>query len=196
MRQAVLASEIFLDVRYPDSVTEEVYRKIKASKENVVLTGMPGSGKTTIGKQLAAELGRPYLDTDLLIEEKTGMPPARIITSRGETAFRDLETRVIRDVAEQTGAVIATGGGAVLRRENVELLRRNGRIFFLDRPVEQLMPTEDRPLSSTREAILKRYEERYPIYQKTADAIIDNSSTPEDALKQVKRSFFNECSGD
>lgn len=196
VRQAVLASEIFLDVRYPDSVTEEVYRKIKASKENMVLTGMPGSGKTTIGKQLAAELGRTYLDTDALIEKKTGMTPVQIITGQGETAFRNLETQVIREVAGQTGVVIATGGGVVLRQENVDLLRMNGKIFFLDRPVEQLMPTEDRPLASTREAILKRYEERYSIYKKTADAIIDNSGTLDKALMLLKRSFFDECSGD
>ena len=195
-RQAVLASEIFLDVQYPASVTEDVYRKTKASKENIVLTGMPGSGKTTVGKQLAAELGRTYLDTDVLIEEKTGMHPVQIITGQGETAFRDLETQVIREVSGQTGVVIATGGGVVLRQENIDLLRMNGKIFFLDRPVEQLMPTDDRPLASTKEAILKRYEERYSIYKKTADAVIDNSSTLENALTLVKRSFFDECSGD
>ena len=124
------------------------------------------------------------------------MHPVQIITGQGETAFRDLETQVIREVAGQTGVVIATGGGVVLRQENVDLLRMNGKIFFLDRPVEQLMPTDDRPLASTKEAILKRYEERYSIYKKTADAVIDNSSTLENALTLVKRSFFDECSGD
>ena len=196
VRQAVLASEIFLDIQYPDAITENVYRKIKASKENIVLTGMPGSGKTTVGKLLAEALGRPYLDTDALIEEKTGMTPAQIIREQGEPAFRDVETQVIREVAFRTGIVLATGGGAVLRRENVELLRMNGKIFFLDRPVEQLIPTEDRPLSATREAIMKRYEERYPTYKATADAVIDNSGTADAAVELVKRSFFDECSGD
>ena len=189
VRQAVLASEIFLNTKYPDAVTEEVYRKIKATKETVVLTGMPGSGKTTVGKLLAKELGRPYVDTDTLIEEKTGKTPGEIISQQGEPAFRDIETQVIREIASQTGSVIATGGGVILRRENIDLLRQNGRIFFLDRPVEQLLPTQDRPLSSTKEAILQRYHERYPIYQATADVVVKNGDTPEAAMELIKRSF-------
>ena len=190
VRQAVLASEIFLDTKYPEELTERVYRSIKASKENIVLTGMPGSGKTTVGQLLAQELGRPYLDVDELIREKTGMAPGEIIAAQGEPAFRDVETDVICAVAERNGCVIATGGGAILRRENVDLLRRNGKLFFLDRPVEQLIPTEDRPLSSTKEAILKRYDERYETYVATADVVIPNGDTAEAAAQQVKRSFF------
>ena len=190
VRQAALASEIFLDTKCPDALTEEVYRKIKASKENIVLTGMPGSGKTTVGKLLAEELDRPYWDVDVLIEEKTGMAPGQIILSQGEPAFRDLETEVIGELAPKTGCVIATGGGAVLRKENLDLLRMNGKIFFLDRPVEYLIPTEDRPLSSTKEAVLRRYRERYGTYTATADAVIRNAGTAEEAVQLVKRSFF------
>ena len=119
------------------------------------------------------------------------MTPARIITDQGEAAFRDVEAEVIRELSSQTGAVIATGGGAVLRQENVDRLKMNGKVFFLDRPVEQLIPTEDRPLSSTREAILQRYQERYPIYVSTADAVISNHSTPEAAAAMVEGSFFS-----
>ncbi len=190
VRQAVLASEIFLGITYPEAATEEVYRKIKASKENIVLTGMPGSGKTTVGKLLAEELGRPYWDTDTLIEEKTGKTPGQIILSEGEAAFRDVETETIRQISPENGSVIATGGGVVLRKENRDLLRRNGKIFFLDRPLAQLLPTDDRPLSSTKEAITKRYHERYHIYTAAADAVIENAGTPEAAVKLVKRSFF------
>lgn len=190
VRQAALASEIFLGTKYPDSLTEAVYKKIKASKENIVLTGMPGSGKTTVGKLLAEALGRPYWDVDGLIEEKAGMAPGQIILTQGEPAFRNLETEVIRELAPKTGCVIATGGGAVLRKENIDLLRMNGKLFFLDRPVEQLIPTADRPLSTTKEAILRRYEERYGIYTATADAVIANGGTAEEAAQLVKRSFF------
>ena len=188
--QAVLASEIFLDTTYPQELVDQVYGKLKAAKENIVLTGMPGSGKTTVGKQLAEKLGRPYLDTDLLIEEKIGKTPAEIISCQGEQAFRDMETEVICEISAQSGAVIATGGGAILRGENVDALRANGRIFFLDRPVEQLLPTDDRPLSSTKEAIRKRYSERYTIYLSTADAVIPNDTTPECAAQLVERNFF------
>ncbi len=189
VRQAVLASGIFLNTKYPDSVTEEVYRKIKHTKENIVLTGMPGCGKSTVGKLLARELDRAYLDTDQLIEEKTGATPAQLIATKGEAAFRDVETDVIREIASQTGSVIATGGGAILRGENVECLRMNGRIFFLDRPVQQLIPTEDRPLSATKEAIVKRYNERYATYVATADVVVDNGGTAEAAAQQVKKEF-------
>ena len=190
VRQAVLASEIFLDTQYPDTITEAVYQKIKSGKENIVLTGMPGSGKTTIGKLLAEALGRPYLDTDLLIQEKAGMHPSQIIQSQGESAFRDLETEVIRELSCQNGCVIATGGGAILRDENIQLLRMNGKIFFLDRPLEQLIPTEDRPLSSTKEAISQRYNERYHRYISTADVVIPNDTTPDAAMELIKRSFL------
>ena len=190
VRQAVLASEIFLGITYPEEVTEQVYRKIKASKENIVLIGMPGSGKTTVGRLLAEEMGRPFWDTDVLIEEKTGKTPAEIIRNQGEKVFRDIETEVIQELSSQNGGIVATGGGAVLRLKNVEFLRRNGKIFFLDRPAEQLIPTKDRPLSSTKDAILERYRERYPIYKAAADAVIPNSEIPETAVKLIKRSFL------
>jgi shikimate dehydrogenase len=184
VRQAVLASEIFLDTSYPAGLTEEVYRAVKAAKENLVLIGMPGSGKTTVGTQLAEAMGRPFLDTDALIGETYGKAPAQIITEQGEQAFRDMESQIIRDVSAHTGCVIATGGGAVLRWENIDLLRRNGRIIFLDRPVSQLLPTEDRPLSSSKEAILQRYNERYPLYCAAADKTVAGS-TPEDTVKEL-----------
>ena len=108
----------------------------------------------------------------------------------GEKAFRDIESQVILELSAQNGLVIATGGGAILRSENVDALKANGKILFLDRPVEQLLPTDDRPLSSTKEAILQRYQERYPIYTSTADGVIPNETSPEAAVQQIERSFF------
>ena len=143
-----------------------------------------------MGKLLSEKLSRPYLDVDALITEKTGKPPAELISAEGEQAFRDRESEVIRSIALETGAVIATGGGAVLREENCNALRMNGKIFFLDRPVEQLLPTKDRPLSSTKEAILQRYHERYELYVSTADVVIDNSTSAEEAAQQVERNFL------
>ena len=190
VKQAVLASEIFLDVTYPEAVTDNIYGKLKNAKENIVLTGMPGSGKTTLGKLLSSRLQRPFLDTDQLITQKTGLTPAQLIEDQGEPAFRQLETEVIRTLSTQTGCIIATGGGAVLSRENVSLLRQNGRLYFLDRPVEQLLPTAERPLSATKEALWQRYRERYDIYCATADVTISNHDSPEAAAQGIEEEFF------
>ena len=97
---------------------------------------------------------------------------------------------MIREIASVTGSVIATGGGAILRAENIQQMRMNGKIFFLDRPVEQLIPTDDRPLSATKEMIMKRYNERYPIYLATADVRIKNNDTSQTAVQLVKKEFL------
>ena len=133
---------------------------------------------------LAKKLGRPFLDTDTLIEEKEGSIP-EIFKKHGETYFRDAEEAVIRKIAPQTGAVIATGGGAILRQKNVELLRQNGRLYYLDRPLESLLPTPDRPLASSTAAIESRYRERYGIYTAVCDKIISDTATPEGAANQI-----------
>lgn len=190
VRQAVLASEIFLDTKYPEDITEKVYRQILSRKENIVLTGMPTSGKSTVGKLLADKLGKQYLDIDVLIKEKHGITPAQIIRSRGEKAFRGIESDMVQELAPVNGAVISTGGGVILRQENVDALKRNGRIFFLDRPVEELVPESSRPLASTRDAVMNLYKNRYATYLSTADAHIISAPTVEDTALLVERSFF------
>ena len=197
--QAVVASRIFLGeeieaiVADPatEELTERVYRKIASEKENIVLTGMPASGKSTVGEMLAKELGRPFIDIDAEIVARAGIEIPEIFRRAGERAFRDLEEEVIAEIAcERRGAVIATGGGAILRENNVRALGRSGRIYFLDRPLHLLMPTEDRPLSSTVEAIRLRYVERYPTYLKTSDVTIPNETSPEDAVAMIRKDFF------
>ncbi len=171
--QAVRASEIFLDTEYPENILEEVYSRILLSKENIVLVGMPASGKSTVGALLAEKLGRELVDTDELIVSAAGIEIREIFSARGESAFRDMETAAVRSASTKTASVIATGGGAILRDENVEALKQNGRLIFLDRPVEKLIPTESRPLASDVEAIRQRYSERYYRYCAVADEIID-----------------------
>ncbi len=173
--QAVRASEIFLDKAYDDKVLDLVFNKIKKSKENIVLIGMPSSGKSTVGKEIARRLGRIFVDTDILIEEKAEISISEIFGKMGEEKFRSLESEVIKEVSECTGAVIATGGGAILKEENIRALSQNGRIYFLDRPIELLLPTSNRPLTSTKEELLKKYNERYSIYERSADVKIDAS---------------------
>ena len=158
---------------------------------NVILIGMPASGKSTVGALLAKELDRVLLDTDAEIVRRTGINIPTLIRERGEAAFREIEAETVRSLAGGTaGAVIATGGGAILRNDSLRALHRTGRLYFLDRPLDALVTTADRPLSSTKEAIAQRHRERYPIYVATADAIIANSATPEAAVQQVKKEFF------
>lgn len=183
--QAAFAVEFFLDTTVPAEKIEAVFQSLMAAKENIVLTGMPGSGKSTVGNQLNKKLCKPFADTDTLLTERAGRTPAEIINSDGEPAFRDLESAVIRDIAAENGSIIATGGGAILRDENIKELKRNGRIYFLDRPLEEILPTDDRPLSGNREQLQKRYNERYARYCATADHIISPASVLEDVCQQI-----------
>ena len=174
--QAALASEKFIDRPISEETIEAVYKTILRSKENVVLIGMPGCGKTTIGRGVAKALGREFFDTDAAIVKRIGMTIPEYFETYGEASFREVEAAVIaEEMAPLTSAVIATGGGAVLRAENVENLKRNGRILFLDRPLAEIRPSATRPLSLDREALKKRYRERYPIYSSVCDIKIETS---------------------
>lgn len=170
--QAVRASEIFLDTEYPSETIERIYAKIFSQKENVVLIGMPACGKSTVGKLIAEHTGREFVDLDDEIVKIAGMSIPEIFCTKGEAVFRQLETEALKIQAGRNSIVLATGGGAILSDENVNALRRNGKLYFLNRPVESLLPTEDRPLASTAEAIRKRFEERYDRYCSVADVII------------------------
>ena len=187
--QAVLASEIFLDTSYDESVYEDTYRFVLSKKQNIVLTGMPGSGKSTIGKALSEKLGKEFIDTDELIIKNEKMPISEIFARHGESYFRFAETEAIKEASAKSGFVIATGGGAVLKKENVDYLRSNGKIFFLNRPIEDILPTDDRPLSSTRADLQKRFDERYPIYQKTADEEIFVDGKVENAVRRIEETL-------
>ena len=168
--QAVYASEYFLNKTYAPEVLEEGYRRQLLERENIVLTGMPGSGKTTVGKLLAASLGRDFVDTDALIVEREQREIAAIFAADGEAYFRNAESEVIAAISQKAqGLVIATGGGAVLRAENVAHLKQNGKIYFLNRCLEDLIPTADRPLAADTEALTRRFEERFALYCRTAD---------------------------
>ncbi len=188
--QAVRASEIFIDTVYEKSQTDRVFKKIYSEKENIVLVGMPASGKSMVGRLIAKSLGRDFIDTDAVIEENEGMSIPKIFAKYGEKHFRDAETRAVKSVSLLSGRVIATGGGAVLREENVDALRENGKIYFIDRPLKYLIPTSDRPLSSDRESIEKRYRERYGIYNSIADTVIKVTTDAEGVAKSITEDFL------
>lgn len=171
--QAVYAAAIFRD-REPDpSSIERVYRAVLADKQNLVLIGMPSSGKTTVGRELARRLGKRFVDTDEAIVARIGQPIADYFAQHGEAAFRTLEREVIAAIAKDSGCVIATGGGAVLSADNVIALQQNAAVVFLDRHPSRLLVTADRPLSSSREAVEKLYQARYPLYRQAADVTVD-----------------------
>lgn len=187
--QAALAAQHFTGKTWDTDTIHTVYYNTLKSKENIVLIGMPASGKSTVGKALAAKLSRPFIDTDEEIIKRAGCDIPTIFKTKGEQAFRDLESAVIADVATQSGAVIATGGGAILRCENVHALRANGRLLFLDRPLAQLIPTNDRPLASSIDAIRERYNERYPLYTKTADVTVPADGTVAEVTDMTLAAF-------
>ena len=190
--QAIRAVEIFLDTKLDHSAAARVCDEIRAQKENIVLTGMPGSGKSTVGVALAEALGREFFDADAEIVKSAGKTIPEIFAEVGEVGFRDIETAVIRDIAaKHVGCVISTGGGAILRDENMRALRRNGRVYFLDRPLELLLPTPDRPLSADNEALRRRHNERYERYCSTCDVRVDNSGKPEAAIDAIRKEFFS-----
>ncbi len=189
--QALRAVEIFLDTTLDKALVGKVTKDLLRQKQNIILTGMPGGGKSTVGRLLAEALHRPFIDSDAEIVKAAGRTIPELFASEGEAAFRDREHRVIAELAaKNVGCVIATGGGAILRDDNLRALSRNGRIYFLDRPPELLLPTPDRPLSSDNEALLRRYRERYGRYCATCHIRIDNRGTPEEAASAIREEFF------
>ncbi len=188
--QAIYACEIFTDKKISDEVCKRTFDKIFKDKENIVLVGMPSSGKSTVGARLAELTGREIVDTDEKIIEKIKMPIADYFAKYGESAFRDVESEVVKEIGAKNGLIIATGGGAILRETNVTYLRQNGRIYFLNRSLEKLTPTGDRPLSADLEALKRRYDERYDKYISSADVVVDGDGTVDEVAKIIKGEFF------
>jgi shikimate kinase len=147
--------------------------------KNIVLIGLSGCGKSTLGRRLARRLRMPLFDTDAMIVEAEGRAISDIFAERGEHYFRDIESAACLAVSELEGAVIATGGGAVLREENMRVLAENGVIFFLDRHPSRILRTaslHDRPLvQDDSQRLLRLYSERLPLYRRWADATVRNA---------------------
>ena len=181
--QAAPAVERFSGKAVPASVIEETLEALTREVRNIVLVGMPGSGKSSIGR-LAAELsGRAFRDTDEMVEAAAGCTIPALFAARGEAAFRELEARAVAEAARERGCVIATGGGVLLREENRRALRQNSRIVFLRRELS-LLPASGRPISQTRR-IEDIYRERLPLYTGVSDAAVDNDAAPEVVAARV-----------
>ena len=184
--QAVYASALFLDKTADESVIDKTYARILKEKRNIVLCGMPSSGKTTVGKEIAKVFGKKFIDTDDVVVEKKKESISDIFEKYGEGEFRKEERLAIEELSKENGLVIATGGGAVLDENNVRALRRNGVILFLDRSLENLVATADRPLSSDTEKLKNLFEKRYDVYKSCADAVIPADGEIADVVEKIK----------
>lgn len=187
-QQARRSAELFTGRRIPEAQGELARRALSCQMENWVLLGMPGCGKTTLGRALAAETGRPFVDTDQALEERTGQSVPALLAARGEAAFRDLETALLAEVGRGSGQVIATGGGCVLRPENLPLLRQNGRLLWVRRPL-QLLETRGRPLSQggDLEAMYRRRRDRYARF---CSLQMQNTDTIAAGVRRAKEAFL------
>ena len=181
--QAKEAAEWFMDKKLPDSLIEEVYTKMQRQMENIILIGMPGCGKSTIGKLLAERLGKEFIDADAALVDTFQTTIPEIFATEGEAGFREKETQTLQDLGKKSGLVIATGGGCVTQCRNYSLLHQNGTIFWLQRDLS-ILPTEGRPLSQANK-LEDMYRIRKPLYENFADHVISNDGTAAETLAQI-----------
>ena len=181
--QAKESAEWFTASSIDDGVIADIHRKLRQQMENVILIGMPGCGKSTVGIHLAQEMGKTFVDADAEIEAAAGMSIPEIFAREGEASFRARETAVLSELGKRSGLVIATGGGCVTRQENYPLLRQNGTIVWLQRDLAML-PTNGRPLSQ-KGSLHEMYATREPMYRHFADVKVSNCNSVQETTKQI-----------
>ncbi len=186
--QAKRASELFLGERIPDSEIDRITNSIDKETRNIILIGMPGCGKSTVGAILSSLTSRPLIDTDEMVTEATGRTPSEIITQDGEAKFREIEHEQVAKASKLSGKIISTGGGVVTRDENLDPLRQHGYIFYIDRPLS-LLATSDRPLSQTNR-LCDMYEKRLPLYRKFSDFQVENAKSPQECAEKIYEIFM------
>ncbi len=181
--QAKKAHELFFDTQVETSVCEKIENQLSAKMYNVVLVGMAGCGKSTVGKALARKLNKTFVDIDELVERIENKPIPEIIAEKGEDYFRHCEMLAISSVGKEKSQIIATGGGAVTRMENYNPLKQNGVIVFINRDAD-LLPTNNRPLSQ-QYGVKALYEKRMPMYRKFADIEVDGDGTVDEVAEKI-----------
>ena len=183
--QAKAAAERFLGTKIPEERVAEITADMEKKTRNLLLIGMPGCGKTTIGQELARRLNRPLEDVDQRIVETAGRPIPEIFAQEGEEGFRIREHRALCEVSKESGRVIACGGGIVTRKENWDPMRQNSTVIYLRRDLS-LLPTSGRPMSQAN-PVEKLYRQRAPLYEQLADLMVDNQGTPEETAQEIIR---------
>lgn len=184
--QAKESAEWFTGKKIPDSIIQDIYSALSIQMQNIALIGMPGSGKSTVGKAIAQKLGREFVDADAEIESRTGLTIPEIFAQGGEILFRQMESQVLADIGKESGLVIATGGGCVTRECNYPHLHQNSIIIWLQRNIDHL-PTDGRPLSQAN-SLANLYAQRKTLYAHYCDISLDNNGSPDatvDALQQI-----------
>ena len=169
--QAKRAAELFTGRSIPDEKIEAITSKIARMTRNIVLIGMPGCGKTSIGIELAKLMDRDFFDSDDYVTKRTGKTIPAIFDEDGEDSFRNMETEALRELCKRSGLIIATGGGVVKRPENLRIIRQNGTIVFLDRDIDELS-TSGRPLSQ-KNGIAALAAERLAIYKQWGEHVVE-----------------------
>lgn len=181
--QAKESAEWFSGHSVSNDRIRQIHHRLQQQMENIILIGMPGCGKSTVGRKLASRLGRKFVDADAAIEAHAGMTIPAIFAQQGEEGFRKIETTVLAQLGKESGLVLATGGGCVTRPENYPPLHQNGRIIWIKRDIAQL-PTKGRPLSQNGK-LAAMYQIRKPMYQRFADLTVENSSDPDCTVQKI-----------
>ena len=179
--QAHAAAERFLDESLPEELIENAVLSILGEVTNIVLIGMPGSGKTTVGRALAEKLSKKFYDTDEIISSRTGLPCGELLNKVGEEKFRELECEVVAEVSKETGVVISTGGGVVERAGNRDALCQNGKICYIERELSSLA-TDNRPLSKNVFDLFEKRKEKYAMF---ADVKVSNNACIEETIREI-----------
>lgn len=187
--QAVRACELFTGRPVPPQRIQRAQRLLRSQAMNVVLVGMPGVGKSTVGALVGRRLGREVVDLDAQIAAQAGMDIPQIFAREGEDGFRAREAETLRRFALEGGRVLVTGGGAVLEAQNRLNLRANGWVVHLARPLDAL-PLEGRPLSRDRAALKDMWRRRAPLYAACADAVYDNTKTPDACAGAIEEGWY------
>ncbi len=191
--QGLKSEEIWNNIMIPHDAVDEIFKiclNKKNSEKNIVLIGMPGSGKSTIGKMLSKKLGLRLIDCDEIIEKKSGKSIPKIFKD-GEEAFRNIEEEVLKDTIMEKRCIISTGGGAIKREENIFSMKYNGTIYFIDRDIDKIYNdirgNTQRPLVEKKDQLIKLYNDRKDIYREVCDYLIDNNGNIEDAINRIMR---------
>ena len=193
--QAAEAIEAFIGKPVAPESIMRMTAELAREKMNLVLIGMPGCGKSTIARKLAEISGRPAVDIDQRIVERIGMPIRDFFAQQGEARFRQIEAEILAEVTLQTGQIIATGGGIVKDWENVRRLRQSGKVYFLDRSLDQLETDPSRPLSSSREALRQLYDQRIDLYRAACDQQIENNGSADQTARRLWQDWLTEITG-